>query len=106
MAKRLKEAGLPQDDSVWVWEPFIHRQNKYMLKCVMVDNQARSGHGFAAPTTGELGAMLPINYTSWRDEDGAWNCALDILAGPVFTAETEANARGEMKLHLLEIENE
>jgi len=94
MAKRLKDAGFPQEDSCWYYrlDEFdnitILLNPKYdTLEKRLIEDRIAAGHPlryFAAPTVGELGEMLPHLVYTYTTED----------------MRNEADARAEMWLYL------
>lgn len=118
LSKRLKEVGEPQD-SMWYWAigdveatPFVTTKEDVDDGCLNFKNPLEGEGGLqnlafscSAPTVAELGKRLPWNYCSgkcspgcelgnywcepWRDSD------VEIIY-----ADTEANARAKMLIHL------
>lgn len=58
-----------------------------------------------AYTSGELGQMLPLGTTTWRQQNGPkkeiWKCESEYY-GVIFEDEKEANARAKMLIYLLD----
>jgi len=80
MAKRLKDAGFPQDQSYFCW--YRLHTGKYFLWNRDEDDKVNTC--YAAPTVGELGEMLPHLVYTYTTED----------------MRNEADARAEMWLYL------
>ena len=111
-AKKLKELGAAGESLyVWVNNPNRDRgtnvDNWYLLK--RADSYNFKEVRRPAPTVAELGVMLPMSISSFKsipgEKRGAWQ-ATDFdtepeQAGDQF-ADTEADARAKMLIHLLE----
>ncbi len=100
ISKRLKELGVKQKSLfIWVDEGFGKMP-------FVSDRHHGYGGGLSAFTVAELGEMLPLGYSSWQDEKDFWYCCNTIDWSKedvsIKTAETEANARGEMIIYLIE----
>lgn len=62
---------------------------------------------YPAFTVAELGMLLPPLTRSWqyglnKDKKGNWTCELFMESSKEINEDTEANARGEMLIYLLE----
>jgi len=106
LAKRLKELGVKQE-SFFKWTD----RGGYDTK-LEVSELVAWHEGASAFTVAELGEMLPWQSTSWKGSDNEetgneqWACKTSRGQSPItsyqFWAETEADARAEMLIYLLE----
>lgn len=111
LSKKLKEAGVTQK-SIWWW---VKMSDGWKLNITDMPNH----ENIAAFTVGELGDMLPNSILIKKEGGGAWAYLVYTKNGkkwwihyqarpekstadsPIFSAETEAQARGEMLLWLV-----
>ena len=119
LAKKLKEAGYPQDDSVWVW----HKEKAIVLRNYLTSlgqsGIPETGGRFiiAAPSVAELGEILPtliiknntkkylctFHNETTTHKDKRWSLWYGTRHNEwSATANTEANVRAVMVLYLLE----
>lgn len=101
LSKRLKELGVPQDSLFW-W--YRAPQNAMMLGTgvdmmtngvQMSKTTAPLYENYSAYTAGELGEMLKNSNWQLPDYDGVeWGSG-------IFRANTEADARADLLIHLL-----
>lgn len=97
LAKKLKEAGYPQDDAQWYWAKrnidteyhICHRDN-----LAVVDNY------YAAPTVAEWGEKLPFGFYSFKFNDNDFRVWYDKANSPSYNEAKEADARAKMWLYL------
>ena len=104
LSKRLKELGVKQE-SAFVWDA-VNELN-------FIDGDLVGSLETSAFTVAELGEILPEQYFSFKchtevEGDGIWSCAgarmpeFEFYEGQWVTADTEANARAKMLIHLIE----
>jgi len=109
IAKRLKEAGFPQEDCDAYWVK-VSATNKHTLEHnddldwdEIYQYDIMEGYVFAAPCVGRLGDELPDHLPSWRD-DYRYVCSYS--SDPmspctiVIEREKEADARALMWIKL------
>ena len=105
IAKRLKELGVKQESYLW-WD--INGELTHFGDGENSDYAVERAYSVA-----ELGEMLPEQYFSFKchtevEGDGIWSCAgarmpeFEFYEGQWVTADTEANARAKMLIHLIE----
>jgi len=104
LAKRIKEFGVKQE-SYFEWVNVNFALGKWEI--FQVDEDDKVNTKVSAFTVAELGEMLPVGYKSFKQpHDGPieWVCWDDTseIKVPNFIAETEADARAEMLVYLLE----
>lgn len=106
LAKRLKELGVKQE-SLWWWE--CHYGSEPELRFVKKGKITETGDNwyYSAFTVAELGEMLPSGYGSFKDTlTNTYYCGSRgfLVQGtqefPHSIADTEANARAKMLIHL------
>jgi hypothetical protein len=108
LAKRLKELGVKQE-SYFYWE--CDRNKKYPPNVAIGKyDESRVYQYFSAFTVAELGEMLPRLSSSYRSPetdpkhpklfDGLWKGCHK--GEKISSADTEANARAKMLIHLIE----
>lgn len=112
LAKRLKELGCPQN-SLFYWVQYPNEE--WYLKCYCFTSDKNNGcvwDKISAYTTGELGEMLPYGFMSGLKSRG-YECSYHIgqpRNNPMGLhdgmhyelADTEADVRGLMLIHLYE----
>jgi hypothetical protein len=129
LSKRLKAAGIPQNNSLWYWQrqyfsaekagkavtysPISDEQEVYKLRL----GSHGGGEFYAAYTVAELGEMLPYRIREQDDDywlqiqklkHGDWDIRYSTTDGKLHgqtdgikQGGTEIEARGEMLLYLL-----
>lgn len=107
LAKKLKKAGYPQNDSLWYW--MNPRGSKYWHLELNPTEELREAsiEIIAAPTVAELGEKLPFGVVSEKQigiPSLGWRVTFEIPTQTQLThseeAETEADARCLMWLYL------
>lgn len=106
LSKRLKELGVEQD-SLYYWH-----NDKAIVNPNTFYGVRREKHICSAFTVAELGEMLPYKFYStrdsgWREKDkDRWHChPVPVSRGRLDLskcADTEANVRAKMLIHLIE----
>lgn len=111
-AKRLKELGVEQQ-SLFYWFPHRSIETHELIEWVIIQNKGGSDESCSAFTVAELGEMfdrelkihsgktvsyLELYYCAYIESssEGYWNKT------HCFNADTEANARAKMLVHLIE----
>lgn len=119
ISKRLKELGVKQESLFW-WEQIKtagkNEWTNWQVAFVNNSPHYNDGRTVSAFTVAELGEMLPSEIANeylscyrvhllhgTTDEHDEWECGYGkALAERYFTADTEADARGLILIHLLE----
>ena len=104
MAKELKELGVKQD-SLWYWNRYITAKPYLSQGKQYEDKFATDGtyiqYSVSAFTVAELGEMLPKYVTSEKDHEGKFFVRSEDAVYNTLE-NTEANARAEMLIYLIE----
>lgn len=107
LAKKLKELGIKQE-SYFYW---FHCKHHKPAQTFVQIGKTKTKNGFtteelsSAFTVAELGEMLPFGFSSYSRHNGEWECfdnRFSKLTQERYRAETEAGARAEMLIYLLE----
>jgi len=106
LAKRLKELGIKQD-SLWYWGRYYHHNKDDWELSDISSFENLNAEYYSAFTVAELGEMLPYTVFSHeylRNNASVWRCIKDIDGKKIkkFDANTEANARCQMLIYLIE----
>ncbi len=116
LAKRLKELGVKQDDSLFYWQPLFSNSDK--VKETWRVSQLPYGKypepRYAALTAAELGEMLPAYvqlhpqhqkpYLECSKNLDVWNVGYNDRNGTMHfdSAEREADARAKLLIYLIQ----
>ena len=104
LSKRLKELGVKQDSIFWWVKHIKSGTNHYTWDLVFgKDENDLVNEYISAFTVAEHGEALPRNIHSYRDTDFKtefWVCEQRFKNREF--ADTEANARAEMRIYLIE----
>lgn len=101
LAKRLKELGVRQESAFyWVFNPFGDKN--YKLSFFGCKVQSDNFDIVSAFTVAELGEMLPRGFWLVTFFHSLEIQVSDMAISNVKQAETEANARAKMLIHLIE----
>ncbi len=114
LAKQLKEAGYPQDESLFYWYEQYKDLNTGKGNIYWEANHEtswfpspgscvrRTGNKIAAPTVAELGEKMPIYIQTHKtngEQGKKWYCS-HMIRKNFSNEDTEANARAKMWLYL------
>lgn len=112
IAKRLKDAGFPQDGCNASWcksygPPYnTNPKGEWNLQDDCEENEANSSEVYAAPCVGRLGDELPDSVNNSRlnfsKYNGKFICEIVYIMYPGIYNESEADARALMWLELKE----
>ena len=105
LAKKLNELGTKQDCLFVWWKDIDSGQWSIAEKTILA--QPFVTEFYLAFTVAELGELLPGERGTFRDDqNGKWKIFIhDVITGSVkkvIAEKTEANARGQMLIYLLE----
>jgi hypothetical protein len=106
LAKELKELGVKQE-SLWYWcfHKWIDKPDYSACICIVSLSEYRKSYPdewwdrYSAFTVAELGEMLPKQYVSAGGKE-SWSCG-HVSKQKYKTANTEANSRAKMLIHLI-----
>ena len=102
LCKKLKELGYPQDGEGWYWvEVKSGYKWEWKLRLLVNFPYAVDNYKIKAPTVRELGEWLPEGFNEFKLNNKFWiknkkDCCY------VVSNDTEANARAEMLIWLIE----
>ena len=104
LSKRLKELGVKQDSLFW-WVNHIKSGTNYYIWDLfyLKDEADLVNEHISAFTVAELGIALPRSIRSYRDvnaKEEFWVCKIPFQKTEY--ADTEANARAQMRIWLIE----
>ena len=99
LSKKLKELGVKQESLFW-WMK-TNNGDEYVLGRVHSRPHNETVSTF---TVAELGEMLPVNFhlSMFRTLNGQWGVELDTNEQISYRNDTEADARAQMLIYLLE----
>jgi len=104
LAKKLKELGVKQESLFW----WVEKEEGQMLE---YEPSIVCERDCSAYTVAELGEILPVSFSSWREDVDRYICEdeIDLIgdyeAGGIWhskEAKTEADSRAKMIIYLLE----
>lgn len=111
ISKKLKELGVKQESISGYRLITITNDNgekvgeEWYLSTTEHEQTWNKKNEFSAFTVAELGEMLPQGCASYRNKKGNWDCVPPVTMQHLPTIkfmDTEANARGNMLIYLIE----
>ena len=106
LAEKMKGLGFPQE-TCFYWCPAWNgiKTENYLIFVNAPMKQHPTQDRLAAPTSGEIGKLIPWHTILEKTETGIWECMFNNVNGdtyPAQCADTEAEARGLMWCYLKE----